>query len=77
METKRPERAKPKQISCARCQALVAARDAHTHGSQPVCEVCYMDIRTPRVRKTHWQYLRSPKTDYLRRGKAARKAFYK
>jgi len=73
MKAKRTERAGPERIHCDRCQALIAADDAQTHGSQRVCEACFMDIRTSRRRKTHWQYLRSPKADYLHPGKTASK----
>ena len=35
------------------------------HHLKVLCEDCCIDIRTPRVRKTHWQYLGSIITDYL------------
>jgi len=31
------------------------------------CADCCMELRSPRARKTHWQYLASIKTGYLRR----------
>jgi len=32
------------------------------------CEDCAMEVRKAGGRKTHWQYLKSIKTDYLRPG---------
>ena len=31
-----------------------------------LCEDCYLETRMDKKRKTHWQYIRSIKTEYLR-----------
>ena len=41
----------------------------YSYLSTVLCENCYMAKLMPRVRKMHWQYLKSIKTDYLRPGK--------
>jgi hypothetical protein len=43
----------------------IKAGEAHQHQSRIVCEECLLDTRAARKRKTHWQYLKSIKTDYL------------
>ena len=52
--------------NCHRCQAEIRAGDEFIHDSKVLCEDCYISIRSPRVRKTHWQYLTSIKTGYLK-----------
>ena len=44
--------------------------EEYHYNSKVLCEECCFDIRTPRVRKTHWQYLGSIKTEYLIPGKS-------
>lgn len=55
-----------KQTTCSHCGKPTAAHDLYQHNRQHLCETCIMDIRTRRTRKTHWQYLRSIKTEYIR-----------
>ena len=50
---------------CSICDSEIKAGEEYEHNSKVLCEECCIDIRTPRVRKTHWQYLRSIKTGYL------------
>jgi hypothetical protein len=50
---------------CGKCQTEIKEAEAYNHYSKILCEDCYLDICMPRTRKTHWQYLRSIKTDYL------------
>jgi DNA-directed RNA polymerase subunit RPC12/RpoP len=57
------------KIKCSKCNTEILAGEEYTHQSNVLCEDCFLDIRTPRVRKTHWQYLRSKKTEYLIHGK--------
>jgi recombinational DNA repair protein (RecF pathway) len=57
---------------CGICLTPIDPGREHIHEDQTLCEDCYMDTRTVRTRKTHWQYLRSIKTDYLRPGKDAK-----
>ena len=54
---------------CDRCDIKVVKGEERDFNSRILCEDCYIDIRTPRVRKTHWQYLGSIKTEYLRPAK--------
>ena len=51
---------------CSKCKAKVQVGKEFNVDSKVLCEDCYVDVRMPRVRKTHWQYLKSIKTDYLR-----------
>ncbi|MCP4105598.1 MAG: hypothetical protein GY749_08685 [Desulfobacteraceae bacterium] len=48
---------------CSKCQKEIKAGDEYNHHLKKLCEDCYADICMPRVRKTHWQYLKSIKTD--------------
>jgi hypothetical protein len=52
-------------IQCSRCRGKINKEESYIHKSEILCEDCYMEIRMPRRRKTHWQYLRSIKTKYL------------
>ncbi len=55
--------------TCSKCKAEIQAGKEYNDHSKILCEDCYADVRMPRVRKTHWQYLKSIKTEYLRSGK--------
>ena len=50
---------------CGRCNIKIVRGEERDFNSRILCEDCYIDIRTPRVRKTHWQYLKSKKAEYL------------
>ena len=41
------------------------AGEEYQHHGKALCEACYLEIHNTRTRKTHWQYLKSIKTDYL------------
>ncbi len=56
---------------CGVCRAEIKAGDEFDHRSEVLCEDCYMDIRSTRIRKTHWRYLGSIKNEYLIPGKNA------
>jgi len=56
---------KKKQIYCSICHTKIKAGEEYNYNFKVLCENCCIDIRTPRVRKTHWQYLGSIKTEYL------------
>ena len=56
--------------TCSVCRAKIAANDIYHHGGMTMCEACCITLRTPRMRKPHWQYIRSVKTEYLVPGKA-------
>jgi hypothetical protein len=56
---------KKEKICCSFCRIKIKAKEEHNHNSKVLCENCCIDIRSPRVRKTHWQYLISIKTGYL------------
>ncbi len=51
--------------TCSNCQKEIKPGEEYPQCSKILCEDCYLDICFPRTRKTHWQYLRSIKTDYL------------
>ncbi len=50
---------------CGACHTKIKSYQAYNFNSQNLCEDCCIDMRTPRVRKTHWQYIKSVKTEYL------------
>lgn len=52
-------------LKCCNCHVGIAPGKEYIHQSEIFCGDCAMDIRTPRVRKTHWQYIGSIKTKYL------------
>jgi hypothetical protein len=55
--------------SCSECRTKIAPGEERRYLKAVLCEDCYMNRRMTRSRKTHWQYLRSIKTDYLKPGK--------
>ncbi len=54
---------------CSICHTKIKIGEEYNHHSKILCEDCCMDRCAQRVRKTHWQYLRSIKTEYLIPGK--------
>ena len=52
-------------LKCSKCQTDIEAGQEVRHQSNLFCQDCYLEIRSTRKRKTHWQYLKSVKTDYL------------
>ena len=58
--------------TCSYCGQEIEPSNAYRHGMGILCEDCCMDVRSPRSRKTHWQYLRSIKAGYLIPGKKDR-----
>jgi len=50
---------------CCICRTKIKAGEEYNHNLKVLCEDCCLNIRTPSVRKTHWQYLNSIKTEYL------------
>jgi len=54
---------------CSNCHKEIKTGEEYNYQVKILCEDCYMDMRMPRVRKTHWQYLKSIKTEYLIPGK--------
>ena len=57
------------QLFCSNCHKKVKKEKAHHYKSNVLCEDCCIDMQTSYVRKMHWQYLGSIKTDYLRFGR--------
>ena len=51
---------------CSKCKTKIQVGKERSYNSKVLCEDCYVDVSMPRIRKTHWQYLKSIKTDYLR-----------
>ncbi|MBW1803570.1 MAG: hypothetical protein JRJ85_22930 [Deltaproteobacteria bacterium] len=62
--------AKEKPMTCSICHKEIPPGEEYHHQDAVLCENCCIDTRTPRVRKTHWQYLGSIKTKYLIESKA-------
>jgi hypothetical protein len=54
-----------RQIYCSICRKKIKAAEVYIYNSKALCEDCYIGIRMPRIRKTHWQYLGSIKSKYL------------
>lgn len=54
---------------CHYCGNTIEKGKEYHHRFKIWCENCCLQIRTPRIRKTHWQYLKSIKTEYLIPGK--------
>ena len=53
------------KVACCRCRASISAGEEYIYRTESLCEACCIDARSPRVRKTHWQYVRSIKGEYL------------
>jgi hypothetical protein len=49
----------------------IKAGEEYEYNSKTLCEDCCISICTRRVRKTHWRYLGSIKTEYLIPSKSA------
>ena len=58
-------------MHCNKCYKPIKAGDEFRQRSEVLCEDCYIDARMPRTRKTHWQYLRCIRTQYLRKADEA------
>jgi len=69
MRAQSPAGLKETQQCCNACHGEIKAGEGYSHHGRLFCEECCMDIRTPRARKTHWQYLGTIKTEYLRPGR--------
>lgn len=54
-----------KAMYCSKCKKEIQAGNEYRNQAAVFCEACCMEVRTPRVRKTHWQYIRSIKGSYL------------
>ena len=50
---------------CSKCETEIKLGEEYNHHLKILCEDCCIDIRMPRVRKMHWQYLGSIKIEYL------------
>jgi len=57
---------KPNQAECSNCGKKIEEEDSYDHNHRVLCEDCFVEAKMTRKRKTHWQYLTSIKTDYLR-----------
>ena len=56
-------------VKCCACGKTMKEAAAYTHRGKTMCEQCCLDVRAVDGRKTHWQYIRSIKGDYLHPGK--------
>ncbi len=61
-----PKRPQKNQRRCNICGSQMESGETYHHRGKILCEDCCLDMRMPRARKTHWQYLRSIKREYLR-----------
>ena len=50
---------------CSVCHTGIKEGEEYNHNSKVLCEDCSINVRMSRVRKTHWQYIGSIKTEYL------------
>lgn len=73
MDTAKASHTKRTENICDICRSEIAPGEDYLHASKTLCENCYLDVRTRRVRKTHWQYLRSIKSGYLIPGQKGRR----
>lgn len=69
MKSSKPDNLRKTPNYCSICNSVIEIGEEYNHELQMMCEYCYMGFRTSRVRKTHWQYLKSTKTEYLIPGK--------
>ena len=54
------------KLACHRCGKTIMGDAIHKMRNNVFCEDCCMEIHMTPKRKTHWQYLTSIKTEYLR-----------
>jgi recombinational DNA repair protein (RecF pathway) len=59
--------ASKKNLVCSNCHAPVDKGTDYLFKGKVLCEACCLRIRSPRMRKTHWQYIKSVKADYLKK----------
>jgi len=69
LNIKKTESSKQMPVKWSKCKTKIQVGKEYSDHSKILCEDCYVDVRMPRVRKTHWQYLGSIKGEYLRSGK--------
>ncbi len=53
------------QKICSHCHKPIMPKEIYHFRAVMLCEDCCIDLRSSRPRKTHWQYIRSIKGDYL------------
>jgi hypothetical protein len=53
------------KISCNNCTKNISKGQEYHFDLKVLCENCCISLRTPRTRKTHWQYIGSIKGEYL------------
>lgn len=69
MHTNKSDSLDKTEMVCSICHKEIKSGEEYHHNSKVMCEDCCIDVSTPCVRKTHWQYLGSIKTEYLIPGK--------
>jgi len=55
---------------CSICGERITTSNYYQNKEEIMCEECYLEARVDRGRKTHWQYIKSVKNDYLVPSKA-------
>jgi len=63
------EKVNKAQMFCSTCHKKIKKEKEHYFHLNVFCEDCCIDLHTPYVRKTHWQYIGSITADYLRFGR--------
>jgi len=58
-----------KRLYCSECEKLRVPAQVYGDRNKPLCEQCCLVIYSRPARKTHWQYIRSVKADYLQPAK--------
>jgi hypothetical protein len=53
------------KISCSNCEKKISKGQEYHFNKKVLCENCFISLRTPLTRKTHWQYIGSIKAEYL------------
>ena len=56
-------------VKHSKCPIKIKLGEEYNYHLEILCEGCYMVARDSRVRKTHWQYIRSKKAEFLIPGK--------
>jgi hypothetical protein len=69
MMAKKRKNENPVKGTCNLCNSDIQEGEEYLHHGIVLCEGCFIDKSMTPKRKTHWQYLQSIQTEYLRPGK--------
>ena len=65
MNTAETRDSRKEHIICDICSNEIGIGNAYHNNNKILCEECCIDVRIPLLRKSHWQYLGSIKSDYI------------